>query len=380
MMRGISLVMACSLVLAAQGCTLTIPAGLTGGLAVAGATAPKGASPAPKPATTPCDADFNKHDLDHSGSWSRPEYEAYFATLPRTEIACMAPQDPGSSEPPRTITCPQHDPKIQFDRLDANHDGQIDRGEQCARADRPVSDPDGTVSSPIFPGRPGGAPGFQPGIPDVPRGEDPPGNSEPGWSGPDDPGMPGYPGRPPIDGPPAGPYPWSSCQETMTRADANRDGRVDLKEYSAGDFRPPPPPGTARAAVMPDAEEFARLFASMDHDGDGLLDGTEMCGIPAAYLPKPKPTPTPKPTPSPTPAVGCLADFVNWDLNQDGGLDYREFAEGKFARIRFFKAPTEAEVASMKAGFQEEAARLDTNQDKQLSKDEFAAACAAETI
>ena len=151
--------------------------------------------------------------------------------------------------------------------------------------------------------------------------------------------------------------------------------------FHVGQFaRDRPNAGTRRAQAVDSHARSRDNLRVQRAFGDGLLDGTEMCGIPAAYLPKPKPTPTPKPTPSPTPAVGCLADFVNWDLNQDGGLDYREFAEGKFARIRFFKAPTEAEVASMKAGFQEEAARLDTNQDKQLSKDEFAAACAAETI
>ena len=46
----------------------------------------------------------------------------YFATLPQTAIACLDPNDPT-----KTITCPQHDPAVQFKRYDADGDGKLSR-------------------------------------------------------------------------------------------------------------------------------------------------------------------------------------------------------------------------------------------------------------
>ena len=69
----------------------------------------------------------------------------------------------------------------------------------------------------------------------------------------------------------------------------------------------------------------------------------------------------------------AATQFRRYDTDKDGFLSQTEFVEGRWGEIRFIRAPTDAEVASMKAGFAQEFKQLDTNHDGKLSFAEFAA-------
>jgi Ca2+-binding EF-hand superfamily protein len=282
------------LAFAAQACTLTIPAGIVGQVIRT-----------PAPGASDCASTFAQYDQDKDGAWTQAEFSAYFATLPKTLIACLDPADPS-----KTITCPQHDPVVQFKRYDANGDGKLSASEFCAGPTVPL------------------------------------------------------PSATPIKGPPPPvPSPSSECSDRFQRADANGDGRISLEEWSAADYREPPPPGMARPAVMPTPEELKADFQRRDANHDGSLDRAELCGTPA-------PQPTMLGTPDP-----CHKDFLTFDTNQDGSLSYDEYAEGRYSKLRFFRAPTPAEVETSKAGFRDEARKLDQDQDQKLTIAEFAASC-----
>ncbi|MDB5096197.1 MAG: Calcium-binding EF-hand-containing protein [Cyanobacteria bacterium RYN_339] len=287
------------LAFAAQACTITIPAGVLGKV-----------TETPAPTSAACASQFVLYDKDKSGSLSQAEFSAYFATLPMTAIACLDPADPS-----KTITCPQHDPVLQFGRYDFNGDGKLSSSEFCAGPTVPL------------------------------------------------------PSATPIKGPP--PAVPSECELRFQRADADNNGRITLEEWSAADYREPPPPGMARAAVMPSAEDQKADFQRRDRNQDGTLDRAELCDAPN---PQPTLLGTPVPAPSPVPD-GCIQDFKAFDTNQDGALSYAEYAEGKYGKLRFFRAPTPQEVEASKAGFRDEARKLDTNQDQKLSQAEFASSC-----
>ena len=69
----------------------------------------------------------------------------------------------------------------------------------------------------------------------------------------------------------------------------------------------------------------------------------------------------------------AATQFRRYDTDKDGFLSQTEYVEGRWGDIRFIKAPTDAEVANMKAGFAEEFKRLDTDHDGKLTFTEFAA-------
>ena len=85
--------------------------------------------------------------------------------------------------------------------------------------------------------------------------------------------------------------------------------------------------------------------------------------------------PSPSPSAKPAASAECMADFDAFNVREDTVLDYDEYADGKFGKVRFIKAPTEQEVKAMKDGFRAEAEKADMNKDGKLSRDEFATTC-----
>jgi Ca2+-binding EF-hand superfamily protein len=67
------------------------------------------------------------------------------------------------------------------------------------------------------------------------------------------------------------------------------------------------------------------------------------------------------------------AEIKRFDLNKNGTLSQMEFVDGRFSQVRFFKAPTAAEVASMKANFAKTFNKLDANKDGALTAQELVA-------
>lgn len=93
---------------------------------------------------------------------------------------------------------------------------------------------------------------------------------------------------------------------------------------------------------------------------------------------KPSPSPSPSaaaPSAKPSASAECMADFDAFNVRKDTVLDYDEYVDGKYGKIRFIKAPTEQEVKTMKDGFRAEAEKADTNKDGKLSREEFASTC-----
>lgn len=189
---------------AAQACTISVPAGVLGQVQ---------ASP------SACAAPFAQFDQDKDGSWSQAEFAAYFATLPQTAIACLDPNDPT-----KTITCPQHDPAVQFKRYDADGDGKLSQAEVCAGPTRPEPTP-----TPI---------------------KGPP---------------------PPVPSPLA-----PGCQNDFTSFDTNHDGALSYDEYVEGRY------GKIRYIKAPTEQEIATAKAGLrddakqlDTNGDQKLDTQE---------------------------------------------------------------------------------------------------------
>lgn len=64
-------------------------------------------------------------------------------------------------------------------------------------------------------------------------------------------------------------------------------------------------------------------------------------------------------------------DFKAFDLDGNHLLSLREYVQGKWSQIRFFKAPTDQEVRHMKAGFARDFARADLTHDGWLNPYEY---------
>lgn len=95
-----------------------------------------------------------------------------------------------------------------------------------------------------------------------------------------------------------------------------------------------------------------------------LLAGlTGACSVPA------------QPAASPSDAATTAsARFLRYDADHSGWLDATEFTDGRYGDVRFIKAPTDAEIASMKAGFVQQFSQWDLNKDQRLTPAEFAPA------
>lgn len=77
-------------------------------------------------------------------------------------------------------------------------------------------------------------------------------------------------------------------------------------------------------------------------------------------------------TPQPVPLYGApVWAGARWDLNHDNALSYDEYVEGRLGDIRFIKAPTEEELATLRKGFREEALQLDKDKDGRITWEEY---------
>jgi hypothetical protein len=66
-------------------------------------------------------------------------------------------------------------------------------------------------------------------------------------------------------------------------------------------------------------------------------------------------------------------EIARFDTNRNGTLSSKEYVDGRFGDMRFIKAPTAAETATLKAGLAKTFAKLDTNKDGQLTAQELKA-------
>ncbi|MBC7542639.1 MAG: EF-hand domain-containing protein [Candidatus Sericytochromatia bacterium] len=88
------------------------------------------------------------------------------------------------------------------------------------------------------------------------------------------------------------------------------------------------------------------------------------------------PLPLSSPAPTASGSTGSSAaakDFVRYDTDRNGSLNQTEFVAGQWGDIRFIKAPTEAEVATFKAGLAKDFKELDTDRNGSLNQSEYAA-------
>jgi hypothetical protein len=90
-----------------------------------------------------------------------------------------------------------------------------------------------------------------------------------------------------------------------------------------------------------------------------------------------EPGPPPVPVQTPGTVNDCMLKFARetvarYDLDKNGTLSAAEYADGRNGDIRYVRAPTEAEVASMRQSFVSEFHRLDTNKDGRMTTAELA--------
>lgn len=90
---------------------------------------------------------------------------------------------------------------------------------------------------------------------------------------------------------------------------------------------------------------------------------------------KPAPVASARPAAATSPTPGCDADFSAFNVTKDVYLSAKEYVDGRWSKVRFIKAPTEAEEKAMKDGFSQEHKAADANGDGKLSLEEFRTTC-----
>ena len=68
----------------------------------------------------------------------------------------------------------------------------------------------------------------------------------------------------------------------------------------------------------------------------------------------------------------ATAELKKIDTNHDGVLSQAEYVNARFAELRFVKAPTPAEISTVKGSMAKKFDALDTNHDTKLTAAEFA--------
>lgn len=89
------------------------------------------------------------------------------------------------------------------------------------------------------------------------------------------------------------------------------------------------------------------------------------------------PAPAPRavfdfPTPSP---ADCERLFVAYDVDHNGTLTYKEYADGQWGQLRFAMAPTEAQIRMHMKRYMAQAAVADTNHNGTITRAEHQAFC-----
>jgi hypothetical protein len=74
-----------------------------------------------------------------------------------------------------------------------------------------------------------------------------------------------------------------------------------------------------------------------------------------------------------TPA--CDANFKAYDKNADGVMSYDEYIDGEYGKLRFVRAPSEAEVLEMKSLMKQEAEDADQDKNGSVSREEYMDYC-----
>jgi Ca2+-binding EF-hand superfamily protein len=161
--------------------------------------------------------------------------------------------------------------------------------------------------------------------------------------------------RMPPPPPPQQPQPTGSCDEAFMKYDANRDKRVTWDEF----YRPAPDMDPAAK------DRYNEKFKSLDRNQDGALDPAEYCGNAVP----------PTAQPDPMPAPDCESRVKAYDPDADGTISFNDYADARYAELRFVKAPTDDEIRKLKEGFLVDAKKLDVNADGVLSYAEVGIDC-----
>ncbi|MDB5097104.1 MAG: hypothetical protein JWM80_1525, partial [Cyanobacteria bacterium RYN_339] len=124
-------------------------------------------------------------------------------------------------------------------------------------------------------------------------------------------------------------------------------------------------------AAFGDAKGFAYAgFKGLDRNGDGLLDQSEVCAAPMPI----DPVPVPKPSTG-TGTGQCGSLFDTWDGDGDQTITFDEYADAKWAELKFIKAPSAEDEKATRARFFAEAKQFDANGNGSLDFVEFLKIC-----
>ncbi|MDB5101729.1 MAG: calcium-binding protein LPS1-beta-like [Cyanobacteria bacterium RYN_339] len=329
------LVLVTGLLLAAQGCNLTLPTGLTG---TGGTTGAKG--------TEDCKSLFFKLDLDGDRVLTQDEFIkarlAMQAPAPAKPVpakdsttkALQATADAAATAS-ATVAVPPVDDKLladlqaAFKAMDKDGNGKVTADEFMATCD---------------PSKPGPMPPVDNKPPVDPNGRPTDGKLVPGPDGQPPTSVDGKPpigpdGKPPIMPPDDRRVPPGlDCGSQFKQMDLNQDGGIDYKEWLSFYNRPT----SVDARPIPEAD-LKLKFTGLDRNGDGRIDLTEYCG---------------QITPPP-PADDCKGRFLKLDRDQSGSISFDEYFGGMGAQ------------PEAKEKYYAEFKGLDRNGDGQLTPDEL---------
>lgn len=147
------------------------------------------------------------------------------------------------------------------------------------------------------------------------------------------------------------------CKAAFAQVDKNADGFVTWEEFYGS--RPVPATGDAEVAAAKD--KAMEAFKQADKDGDGKVSLDEHCAMGPGQPGLPPVMPQP---------ADCVGLFVRADANQDGQISWEEY-------YTFRLAGKPAEDPAFKEQVNKQFQELDTSDNENLDKEEWAKHCAA---